>query len=163
MKKLIIVATSILPLMVGNAQATQVIPMDLIVQGSECVGFDCTSTESFGFDTLRIKENNLRVHFQDTSSTASFPGNDWRIVINDSSNGGANYFAVEDSDAVTVPFRVLAGAGNNALYVNASGNVGMGTAAPVVELHVADGDSPTLRLEQDGSSGFTPQTWDLGG
>jgi len=33
----------------------------------------------------------------------------------------------------------------------------------VVELHVKDGDSPTLRLEQDGSSGFTPQTWDLAG
>ncbi len=33
----------------------------------------------------------------------------------------------------------------------------------MVELHVKDGDSPTLRLEQDGSSGFTPQTWDLAG
>ncbi len=163
MKKLIIVATSILPLMVGNAQATQVIPMDLIVQGSECVGFDCSSTESFGFDTLRLKENNLRMHFNDTSASGSFPSNDWRFTFNDSSNGGASFFALDDVTAGTVPFRVLAGASNNALYVNASGNVGIGTATPVVELHVTDGDSPTLRLEQDGSSGFTPQTWDLAG
>jgi Chaperone of endosialidase len=28
---------------------------------------------------------------------------------------------------------------------------------------VADGDSPTMRLEQNGSSGFTPQTWDVAG
>ena len=33
----------------------------------------------------------------------------------------------------------------------------------MVELHIVDGDSPTLRLEQDGSSGFTPQTWDIAG
>jgi hypothetical protein len=32
-----------------------------------------------------------------------------------------------------------------------------------VELHVVDGDSPTMRLEQNGSSGFTPQTWDVAG
>jgi len=32
-----------------------------------------------------------------------------------------------------------------------------------VELHIVDGDSPTVRLEQDGSSGWTPQTWDLVG
>jgi hypothetical protein len=33
----------------------------------------------------------------------------------------------------------------------------------VVDLHVKDGDSPTLRLDQDGSSGFAPQTWDIAG
>ena len=37
----------------------------------------------------------------------------------------------------------------------------MGTSTPVVELHIVNGDSPTVRLEQDGSSGFTPQTWDM--
>ena len=34
---------------------------------------------------------------------------------------------------------------------------------PIVEVHAVDGNSPTFRLEQDGSSGFTPQTWDLAG
>ena len=43
----------------GPANADQVINDDLIVVGSECVGFDCASGEVFGFDTLRLKENNL--------------------------------------------------------------------------------------------------------
>jgi hypothetical protein len=33
----------------------------------------------------------------------------------------------------------------------------------VVDLHIKTGNTPTLRLEQDGSSGFTPQTWDVAG
>ncbi|MCP4053028.1 MAG: hypothetical protein GY739_08165, partial [Mesoflavibacter sp.] len=72
-----------------NFGKAQVFTTDLITQGSACIGFDCTSSESFGFDTLRLKENNLRVHFDDTSSSASFPKNDWRLIANDSSNGGA--------------------------------------------------------------------------
>jgi len=39
----------------------------------------------------------------------------------------------------------------------------VGTSKPVVEMHLVDGNTPTLRLEQNGSSGFTPQTWDLAG
>ena len=141
----------------------QVIVDDLIVVGSECVGFDCVNGESFGFDTIRLKENNLRIHFLDTSNSASFPTNDWRIVANDSSNGGANYLAIEDSSAGRQVFRMTAGAPANSLFVASSGNVGLNTSTPVVELHVADGDTPTLRLEQNGSSGFTPQTWDVAG
>jgi len=142
----------------------QVFQDDVIVSGSICVGQDCVNGESFSFDTERLKENNLRIHFDDTSTSASFPSNDWRIIINDSENGGANYFAVADATGGTTPFRVMAGAGNNALYIsNSGGNVGMGTASPVVELHVTDGDSPTLRLEQNGSSGFGSQTWDIAG
>ena len=141
----------------------QVILDDLIVDGSACIGFDCANGESFGFDTLRLKENNLRVNFQDTSSSASFPTNDWRIVINDSSNGGASYFAIEDSDAGRQIFRVEAGAPANSLYVEDYGRVGLGTSTPVVELHIKDSDTPTVRLEQDGSGGWSPQTWDVAG
>jgi hypothetical protein len=32
-----------------------------------------------------------------------------------------------------------------------------------VEIHTIDGDTPTLRLQQDGSSCFAPQTWDVAG
>ncbi len=141
----------------------QVFIDDVIIDGSICVGQDCVNGENFGFDTQRLKENNLRLHFDDTSNSASFPGNDWRITINDSSNGGASYFAVEDATAGRVPFRILAGAPANSLYVDAQGDVGIGTASPVVELQVTDGDSPTLRLEQNGSSGFGQQTWDIAG
>jgi hypothetical protein len=141
----------------------QLILDDLIVDGSLCVGFDCVNGESFGFDTIRLKENNLRIHFQDTSTSASFPTNDWRISINDSANGGASYFAVQDVDGGTNVFVVEASAGSNALYVDDYGRVGLGTSTPAVELEVRDGDTPTVRLNQDGSSGWSAQTWDLAG
>lgn len=151
------------PIDLDDPTRAQVIVTDLVVQGSECVGFDCVNGESFGFDTIRLKENNLRIHFQDTSTSASFPTVDWRIVANDTSNGGANYLAFEDSSAGRQIFRVDAGGPADSLRVDSAGDVGLGTSNPVVELHVADGDTPTVRLEQNGSSGFTPQTWDLAG
>jgi hypothetical protein len=143
--------------------ADQVFYDDVIIVASLCVGQDCVNGESFGFDTLRLKENNLRVHFQDTSNSSSFPTNDWRIIVNDSTNGGSNYWAIEDSNAGRQVFRLTAGAPVNSLVVDAQGDVGFGTLTPVTELHIVDGDTPTMRLEQDGSSGFTPQTWDLAG
>ena len=133
------------------------------IQGSLCVGVDCVNGESFGFDTLRLKENNLRIRFQDTSNSADFPGGDWRVIINDNTNGGGNFFAVEDSDNGRVPFKLESGAPNNALLVDDAGRIGLSEGQPVVELHMADGDTPTIRLEQDGSSGFTEQTWDVAG
>ena len=141
----------------------QVFLDDLIVDGSACIGFDCVNGESFGFDTLRLKENNLRVHFDDTSSSASFPSNDWRIVINDSANGGASYFGIEDSTAGRRTFSIEAGAPTHSLYVDDGGRVGFGTSTPVVDLHAVSGNTPTLRLEQNGSSGFAPQSWDAAG
>ena len=153
-----------LPLVTATSvNAAQTFTTDVIVQASLCVGVDCASSESFGFDTFRLKENNLRIHFDDTSASASFPSNDWRIIANDSGNGGANYLAIEDSTAGRTPFRVEAGAPVNTLYVEADGDVGIKTSEPVVDLHIVEGNSPTLRLEQDGSDGFTPQTWDVAG
>jgi len=139
------------------------IAQDLIVDGSLCVGNDCVSGESFGFDTIRLKENNLRLHFQDTSNSASFPSADWRLVANDSSNGGSNKFSLEDVSAGRQTFIVEQGARANALFVESDGDVGIGTSNPVVEIHVVGGDTPTTRLEQNGSSGFAPQTWDMAG
>ncbi len=147
----------------SQAQAQQVFATDLIVQGSTCGGVDCTSSESFGFDTLRLKENNLRIGFTDTSASASFPGNDWEITVNESSNGGLNKFSVTDVTGGRVPFTIEAGSPANSLYVDDGGNIGAGTNAPVVEMHIVDGDSPTIRLQQDGSSGFQSQTWDIAG
>ena len=150
-------------LVVKPAAADQVFLDDIIVDGSACIGLDCVNGESFGFDTLRLKENNLRIKAQDTSSTASFPTNDWQITFNDSSNGGANKFSIDDINGGRTPFTIEAGAPSHSLYVDDGGRLGFGTSTPVVELHVKDGDTPTLRLEQDGSSGFTPQTWDVAG
>ncbi|MEM7587308.1 MAG: hypothetical protein AAF560_28230 [Acidobacteriota bacterium] len=151
------------PNLIEDLNKAQVFITDLIVQSSACVGVDCTSTESFGFDALRLKENNLRIHFDDTSTTGSFASNDWRLTANDSSNGGANYFSIDDATAGKTPFRVEAGAPANTLYVDSEGRIGIQTATPVVGIHHVDGNTPTLRLEQDGSDGFASQTWDLAG
>jgi hypothetical protein len=136
---------------------------DLVVDGSFCVGFDCVCNMSFGFDTIVLKENNLRIFFDDTSTAASFPRNDWRITINDSVNGGASYFGIDDATAGRSPFRIEAGAPSYSLYVDDGGRVGLGTSTPSLELHIVDGDTPAVRLQQDGSSGFAPQTWDVAG
>lgn len=145
-----------------GARADQVILDDLIVDGSECVGFDCVNGESFGFDTLRLKENNLRIRFQDTSSSASFPTNDWMIVINDSANGGANRFSIEDPDGAVTPFTILAGAKDDALHVSDRG-LGLGTNLPGRAIHVVVGDTPALRLDQSTALGWPAQVWDVGG
>ena len=142
--------------------ADQQINDDLIVFYSACIGQDCTNGENFSFDTIRTKENNVRIRFQDTSNTASFPTNDWVLVANDSFNGGKNYFAIEDADAGRQPFRVEAGASSSALYVEADSDVGLGTEEPAQRLHVVDSDTPTIRLEQNNSAGWGEQTWDVG-
>lgn len=146
-----------------GAPPDQVILDDLIVSGSICVGFDCNNGESFGFDTIRLKENNVRIRFQDTSSTSSFPTNDWEIYINDSANGGMNKFSINDVDGGRTPFTIEAGAPSHSLYTDDYGRIGLGTSSPVVEVHMKDSDTPTIRLEQDGSGGWTPQTWDVAG
>lgn len=97
----------------GPALADQVIADDLIVQGSTCIGFDCVNNESFGFDTVRLKENNTRIFFDDTSVASGFPANDWQLVANDSASGGSSYFAIVDATAGQTVFRVCAVADTN--------------------------------------------------
>ena len=137
--------------------ANQVIADDLIVQGNECVGIDCVANESFGFDTIRLKENNLRIHFDDTSIVAGFPANDWRLVANDQVSGGANKFSIEDSTGAKTPFTITAGAANHSIFVDSTGRVGLGTSTPAQRLHIKHG-SPFIRLE---ATGPPAQTWDI--
>ena len=42
-----------------------------------------------------------------------------------------------------------------------TGNVGIGTTNPNMFLHLKKGDTPTIRLEQDNTLGWTAQTWDI--
>jgi hypothetical protein len=135
---------------------------DVIITGSLCVGFDCVNGESFGYCTFKLKENNLQICFEDTS-VGSFPTNDWKIQINDTTSGGASYFTIWDTNGGRRPFTIEAGAPAHSLYVEDYGRVGLGTSIPYVELHIVDGDSPTIRLDQDGSSGWAAQRWDLCG
>jgi endosialidase-like protein len=146
-----------------------VIADDLIVQGSACVGLDCVNGENFGFDTIRNKENNTRIQFDDTSASAGFATNNWQIRANSSASGGASFLAFVDQGATgnsetgTIVFEVDAGAPANSLRVSSSGNIGVGTATPVLDVHVNTTDTPAMRFEQNNSGGFTAQTWDVAG
>ncbi len=152
-------------LITGTGGATgNVIFNDLYVVGSQCLGLDCPpNNQSFGFSTLVLKENNLRIRFEDTSTSPGFPTNDWEIAANESSNGGLSGFMINDIDNGQRVFFIAAGAGNNALSIDGQGDVGLGTANPVVELHIDDGDTPTTRYEQTGAMGYAPYTWDVAG
>jgi hypothetical protein len=145
-----------------------VIADDLIVQGSACVGLDCVDGENFGFDTIRVKENNTRIQYDDTSTSAGFATNNWQIRANAQGSGGGAFLAFVDQGATgnsetgTLVFQVDAGAPANSLRVSSGGNVGIGTATPVLDVHANTTDTPAIRLEQNNSGGFTAQTWDIG-
>jgi hypothetical protein len=145
-----------------------VIADDLIVQGSGCFGLDCVDGENFGFDTIRVKENNTRIQFDDTSVSAGFATNNWQIRANAQGSGGGAFLAFVDQGATgnsetgTIVFEVDAGAPANSLRVSSGGNIGIGTATPVLDVHANTTDTPAIRLEQNNSGGFTAQTWDIG-
>lgn len=146
----------------------QVIPDDLIVQGSICAGLDCVNNENFGFDTIRVKENNTRIQFDDTSTSTGFATNNWQIRANDSPSGGSSFLGFVDqgstgnSESGTIVFAVTAGAQANSLRVGSNSKVGLRTATPVLDVHANTTDTPAIRLEQNNSGGFTAQTWDIG-
>lgn len=59
-----------------------------------CVGIDCFNGESFGQDTLKLKENNLRIRLVNTAFGNSF-GQSWNLEANSSRNGGVSYFSFQ--------------------------------------------------------------------
>ena len=142
-----------------NPQRTIIQNGNAEIVGSLGIGNDI-GTPNYGFDTFILRENNLRIYFDDTS-VGTFPSNDWRLTANSSTNGGDSYFSIDDATAGTIPFRIDAGAGNNGIRIESGGNVGIGIANPVVKLHVFDDDTPTVRLDQVG--GFGTYRWDVAG
>jgi hypothetical protein len=146
---------------VAPARADQVIADDLVVKGQgDCVGFDCTVGDTWTFGSVRTKENNLRIHFDDTSDPLVGPANDWRITANDSASGGFNYLRIEDGTTGFSPFRVDGAAPTDSLVVASSGAVGIGTDAPAARLHAVGSVRVNGDLLARGSveSGLVPAT-----
>jgi hypothetical protein len=143
---------------------------DGVIRNSLCVGFDCPNSPAFDDSTILLMENNTRIKFGDTSASP-FPNNDWEIEANSNLSGGASYLGFNDCGsadndggcATDLVFAVESGARQSALYVESDGDVGIGTSNPVLDLHIVTGNSPAIRLDQDGSSGFAPQVWDIAG
>jgi hypothetical protein len=126
--------------------------------GGVCAGADCTSSETFPLVTLKLKANNTRLKFEDTSTSVGFPTTDWQLSANDTFSGGANKFFLEDLTAATVPFTVEGAAPTNSLYVAFTGRVGIGTTTPGRNLQINDSVSPTIRMAQSASP-F--QNWEI--
>jgi hypothetical protein len=161
--QLLLVCLTLCAIAAPAAFADNVVADDQIVQGGLCAGVDCADGENFGGSQLKLKENNPRLLFEDSSDPANFPSNDWMLLANDTTNAGLNRFSLQDVTGTKTPFTVVAGAPDNALYVAPTGNVGFGTASPGLGLEVKRNNTPALRLNQDNSGGFGAQTWDVGG
>lgn len=131
---------------------------DVSAQGGVCAGFDCTNAESYGFVTIKLKENNTRIKFEDTSAPGTFAGSDWQLSANDTFSGGANKFFVEDLTAATVPLLIEGGTPSNTLYIDSTGRVGLRTSTPARDLTIANPNSTGIRMEQS-MSPF--QAWDV--
>jgi hypothetical protein len=130
---------------------------DVSAQGGVCAGFDCTNAESYGFATIKLKENNLRLKFEDTSTSAGFASTDWQLSANDTASGGANKFFIEDLTAATSPFVIEGATPSNTLYVDSTGRIGIRTSTPAKDLHITASVSPSIRMEESG----TFQNWDI--
>ncbi len=150
-----------------NANSADLFVVDVsALTGRTCIGGSCVDAETFDNATmLKITSTLLNIDFEDTSGN-TFPDRDWKLLVNDGgalATGGLERFSIEDVTEGTIPFTVEGGAPENALWINDDGFVGFGTSLPQMELHVVDGATPRIRLEQDASSGETPALWDIFG
>lgn len=160
MKKLL-AAAAFVAAIPGITAADEIFNDDIIVGGSVCIGFDCVLSESFGFDTIRLKENNLRIRFEDTSSSSGFPSTDWQLTANDSNNGGRNRFSIEDDTNGLESLTIMGGAPDYSVFVGETGDIGLGTDSPARKLHLVSENAPTVRLEQSTQGGFPAAVWDI--
>jgi hypothetical protein len=149
----------------GSAFADQIVADDLIVQGSVCIGVACVNGEAFVSESLRLRGVINRIRVVDTSTTGGLATRDWLIDFNED-NGPADYMAFVDGGPdsnIYVPImKLMAGAPENSIFVDSMGRVGLGTATPVRPLHIVTGSLTGLRIEQTGTFGATPQSWEMG-
>ena len=133
---------------------------DHAIAGKLCVGIRCTDNESLPTGPLQLKQDMLSIRAYDTSDLIGFASNDWVLRFNESGQGGQSFFAVHDETAGLTPFRVDAGAPENALRVDATGNIGIGTGLPLVNLHIYYSDGAGILMEDNAWQWFVTGTQD---
>jgi len=113
--------------------ADQVILDNLVVQGNLCGGSDCVNGEVFDFDTIKLKTTSPQIRFEDTSASASFPGNDWLMSVT-ADPTTTSIFSITDATANIAVLKMGAGSNggvalganatleNNTISVGSSGN-----------------------------------------
>ena len=125
----VLVAVGLLASAPGHLLADEVIFDDLLVFGSTCVGLGCVDGEDFGFDTILMVSDNPRIRIQDTSTTASFPTQDWTMGVDDDALGTSIFF-VKDAIADTFVLQLAS---------SPSGGVALGAGAELIEDSVSVG------------------------
>lgn len=129
MRNFFFLASAIALTLPALSHADEVISDDLIVNGSLCAGSDCVANEDFGFDTLRLQSSAPQIMFQDTSSSASFPSQDWVMGITDGGSAMPSSFFLKN---LTSELDVL--------VISPEGDVALGSGAEVVADAVSVGD-----------------------
>lgn len=149
--------------------------VDSTLKGDLCIGDGCPGGGEdlpiFGASTLLMMDRDVRIKFDDTSTEVGFAARDWQLGANEAGSGGAEKFFLQDCGFANeglcpgslFPFTVMGNSRNNALFVDSDGHVGLGTSTPAALIHAVSGESPALRLDQDGSEGMDLQAWDLVG
>ena len=134
------------------AAADEVILDDLIVlgdgfdTGGVCVGGGCEDGEVFDFDSLKLKSSDPLIRFVDTSSSASFPTNDWAMGVVESPSDTSIFF-VKDMDADTTVLQLSA---------SAAGGVALGAGAALEDNTVSVGDTGSERRITNVADGIEP-------
>ena len=118
---------------------------------------------SLAVNSLKINSNNSVQFFEDTGTTAKFHWDasaealgighsnpSYKLDVRDSSS----FLLFASTDATTGSLaRIRANGGSTeVLEVQASGNVGIGTASPDQELHVSASATPVIRIESKNNS-----------
>ena len=144
----------------NSGDITAVGTTDVIATSSLGVGNDLTSGFDFGANTIVLRENNTRILFEDSSTPGgTFPSTDWRLTANDQANGGENYFSIDNVTDTLVGIKVKV---NGTLAIPTPGaQLGIGTDNPALSIHAKSGNTPSIRLEQDVSGGYSSEIWDI--
>ena len=164
------------------ANQTVTLRMDLIQTATVYTEDHSAMTNDFGLVNLEIGRGTVVI--------GDFSMIDWSqstsIQISLDPMGGTNFQNMGTTELLSVPYALhAANAGGDFptdaeagemvyydgtewkrtsnIHVNNDGLIGLGTDNPAVELHISDGNTPTLRLEQNTNNGWTAQVWDVAG
>lgn len=145
-----------------NPPKDQLVSDDMIIQGDLQIGDSATNNYNFGYKTLVMSAFTPSIYFDDRNITGGTYGYyDWLLEANSPYYTGANYFGIKNVTNSTYPFSVMGDAPSYSLFVSNNGNIGINTYNPILKLHIKDGDTPGIRLEQDDSDNYPAQTWDI--
>jgi len=128
------------------ANADQVIYDDFIVVGSACIGIDCQVDQDFDFDSLKLQAPNPQINFVDTSSSAQFPTNDWKMGVTHDETDVSHFYITDVSAGVDVL----------KLSASESGGIALGANSQLVENAISVGSTGNERKVINLADGVAP-------